>query len=130
MYLTAVTYLTADTCLTADPGVMSSIPVWSPTFVEIDHEIISAAILLLSADSRRVVRYKRKYAHKELVKCLVKLAQEKSVVRLTECPSMAIAVDWDIKNQTSKQVFLQKVKTHYCLHGLLGKQKINIILRI
>ena len=32
-----------------DPGL------WSHTFVEIDHEIISMAILLPSADSRRVV---------------------------------------------------------------------------
>ena len=42
-------------CLTADPGIASSIPAWSHTFVEIDHEIISAVILLPSADSRRVV---------------------------------------------------------------------------
>ena len=44
----------------------------------IDHEMISAAILLHSADSRRVVvSYKRKYVHKVLVNHLVKLAQEK-----------------------------------------------------
>ena len=43
------------TCLTADPGVLSLIPAQSHTFVEIDHEIISMAILLLSADLRRVV---------------------------------------------------------------------------
>ena len=66
------------TCLTADPGVESSIPAWSHTFVEIDHKIISTAILLPSADSRRVVvSYKQKYVHKVLVNCLVKLAQEK-----------------------------------------------------
>ena len=40
-----------DACLTADPGVASSIPVWSNTFVEIDHEMISMVILLPSADS-------------------------------------------------------------------------------
>ena len=69
-------------CLTADPGVRCSIPARSHTFVEIDHEIISTAILLLSADSRRVVvNYKRKYMHEVLVNRLVKLAQEKSVVR-------------------------------------------------
>ena len=52
------------------------------TFVEIDHEIISTAILLPSADSRRVVViYKRKYVHKVLVNHLIKLAQENSVVR-------------------------------------------------
>ena len=32
---------------TADPGVASSIPARSQTFVEIDHEIISMVILLL-----------------------------------------------------------------------------------
>ena len=34
------------TSLTADPGVPSSIPVRSHTFIEIDHEIISTVILL------------------------------------------------------------------------------------
>ena len=77
-----ITCLTADTYLTADPGVASSIPARSHTFMQIDHEIISTAILLPTADSRRVVvSYKRKYLHKVLVNCLVKLAQEKSVVR-------------------------------------------------
>ena len=37
----SVTCLTTDACLTADPGVASSIPVRSHTFVEIDHEMIS-----------------------------------------------------------------------------------------
>ena len=46
----SVTCLATDACLSADPGVASSIPVWSHTFVEIDHEIISAAIFLPSAD--------------------------------------------------------------------------------
>ena len=69
-------------CLTADPGVASSIPARSHTLVEIDSEIISTAILLPSADSRRVVvSYKGKNEHKVLVNRLVKLAQEKSVVR-------------------------------------------------
>ena len=41
------------TCLalTANPGVASSIPARSHTFVEIDHEIISTVILLPSAES-------------------------------------------------------------------------------
>ena len=47
----SVTCLATDACLTADPGVASSIPVRSHTFVEIDHEMISTAILLPSADS-------------------------------------------------------------------------------
>ena len=47
----SVTCLATDACLTADPGVASSIPAGSHTFVEIDHEIISTVILLPSADS-------------------------------------------------------------------------------
>ena len=46
----SVTCLATDAYLTADPGVVSSIPVRSHTFVEIDHEIISTVILLPSAD--------------------------------------------------------------------------------
>ena len=68
--------------LPADPGLASLIPARSHTFTEIDHEIFSTAILLPSADSRRlVVSYKQKYVHEVLVNCLVKLAQEKCVVR-------------------------------------------------
>ena len=77
----SVTCLAAYTCLTLDPGLESSIPARSPAFVEIDHKIISK-VILLSADSRRVVvSYKPMYVHEVLVKCLVKLGQEKSVVR-------------------------------------------------
>ena len=47
----SVTCLATDASLTADPGVMSSIPARSHTFVEIDHEIISTVILLPSAES-------------------------------------------------------------------------------
>ena len=48
----SVTCLATDhACLTADPGVASSIPARSHTFVEIDHEIIPTVILLPSADS-------------------------------------------------------------------------------
>ena len=69
--------LTADTCLAADPGVASLTSARSHSFLEIDHEIISTAILLPSADTRRVVvSYKRKYVHKVLVNSLVKLAQK------------------------------------------------------
>ena len=46
-----VTCLATDVSLTADPGVASSIPARSHTFVEIDHEIISTVILLPSAES-------------------------------------------------------------------------------
>ena len=78
----SVMCLVADTRLTAHPGNVSLIPAWSDTFVEIDLEIISTAILLPSTDSRRVVViYKLKYLHEVLVlNCFVKLAQEKSVV--------------------------------------------------
>ena len=62
-----VTCLTADTCLTANPGVLRLIPAQSHTFVKNDHEIISTANLLPSADSRRVVvSYKQKYVHEVL----------------------------------------------------------------
>ena len=47
----SVTCPATDACLTADPGVASSFPVGSHTFVEIDHEMISTVILLPSADS-------------------------------------------------------------------------------
>ena len=41
----SVTYLAADMCLTADLVVASSISTQSHTFVKIDHEIISTAVL-------------------------------------------------------------------------------------
>ena len=47
----SVTFLATDASLPADPGVVSSIPALSLTFVEIDHEIISTVILLPSAES-------------------------------------------------------------------------------
>ena len=40
-----------DVSLTADPGIASSIPAQSHTFMEIDNEIISTVILLPSAES-------------------------------------------------------------------------------
>ena len=57
----------------------------------IGHEIISMVIFFSSVDSRRV-----------LVNHLVRLSQEKSVVRLADRPNMTIAVDWDVKNQTKQ----------------------------
>ena len=49
----------------------------SHTFLEIDHELISKAIFLPSADSRRaVVSYKWKYMNEVLDNRLVKLAWE------------------------------------------------------
>ena len=46
----SVTCLATVASLTADPGVLSSIPARSHTFVEIDREIISMVILLPSAE--------------------------------------------------------------------------------
>ena len=43
--------LATDGHLTADPGVTSLFPAQSHAFVEIDHEIISTAILPPSAES-------------------------------------------------------------------------------
>ena len=47
----SVTCLATDASMTADPGVASSIPARSHTFVEIDHLISSTVILLPSAES-------------------------------------------------------------------------------
>ena len=90
-------------CLTVDREVVSSIPAWPHAFPEIGHEIISTAILLPSADSRRVdISYKQKYVHQVLIYRIVKLAQEKRVVRWTNHPDMTIAADWDLNNQTKQ----------------------------
>ena len=67
--------------------------------MESDHEISSMAVLLPSADSRRViVGFKRKYVHEVLVNCLVKFAQEKFMVWLSDHLDMTIAVDWDVQH--------------------------------
>ena len=67
--------------LTADPGVVSSIPARTHALVEVDHEIIYSHSTPSTDRKKVVVSYKRKYVHKVLVNCLVKLAQERSVVR-------------------------------------------------
>ena len=79
----SVTCLVTDAKLTADPGVASSFPARSHTFVEIDHEIISTVILLPSAESfmKGCCQLQAKVCARLLVNCLFKLAQEKSVVR-------------------------------------------------
>ena len=75
----SVTCLVTDAKLTADPGVASSIPARSHTFVEIDHEIISTVILLPSAESfmKGCCQLQAKVCARLLVNCLFKLAQEK-----------------------------------------------------
>ena len=74
-----VTCLATDACLTAIPGIASSIPAWSHTFVEIDHEIISTVILLPSADSfkKGCCQLQAKVCAQLLVNRLFKPAQEK-----------------------------------------------------
>ena len=60
--------------LTADPGVMSSIPAQSHTFMEIDYIIVSRVILLLPLIQEgllSVTTYKQKYVHKVLFNCFV-----------------------------------------------------------
>ena len=47
----SVTCLATDASLIADPGVASSIPARSHTFVENDYEIFSTVILLPSVES-------------------------------------------------------------------------------
>ena len=79
----SVTCPVTDAKMTADPGVASSLPARSHTFVEIDHEIISTVILLPSAESFMMgcCQLQAKVCARLLVNCLFKLAQEKSVVR-------------------------------------------------
>ena len=113
----SITCLTAETCLTANPGVVSSIPARSNTFVEIDHETISKVILLPSSDSRRVVvSYKRKYVHEVLVIQLVKLAQEKMWL-----DELTIAIDLshvlELKIEFSSD-FMQKSVTDSCTYDV------------
>ena len=78
-----VTCLATDACLTADPGVGSSIPPPSHTFVEIDYEIISTVILLPSDNSfkKGCCQLQSKVCAVLLLNRLFKPAQEKSVVR-------------------------------------------------
>ena len=75
----SVTCLATDACLTADPGVPSSIPARSHTFVGIDHEIISTVIFLPSADSfkKGFCQLQAKVCAQLLVNRLFKPAQEK-----------------------------------------------------
>ena len=85
----SVTCLATDACLTADPGVTSSIPARSNTFVKIDREIISRIILLPSAESfkRGCCQLQAKDMHEVLVNRLFKLAKEKvSLGELTVPP--------------------------------------------
>ena len=73
----SVTCLATDASLTADPGVASSTPARSHTFVEIDHEIFFTVILLPSAGS-----FKKGFCQLQAKVCARStglLAQEKKV---------------------------------------------------
>ena len=65
----SVTCLATGACLTADPGVASSIPARSHSFVKIDLEIILRSFSSLQLIHSRwfLVSYKRKYVHELLV---------------------------------------------------------------
>ena len=91
----SVTCVATDVCLTAIPGVSSSIPAWSHTFVEIDHEIISTVILLPSADSfkKGCCQLQAKVCARITGYSLVQAFPGKNVVRWTDRPAMTIAVD-------------------------------------
>ena len=68
--------------------------------MEIDHEIISMAILLPSADSRReLVSYKRKYNYAQSPACPGKKCGKVNIYH----PNMIIAIDWDVKHQTKQK---------------------------
>ena len=79
----SVTCLATDVSLTADPGVASSISAGSPTFVEIDHEIISTVILLLLAEAfkKGCCQLQSKVCAQSTGKLLVQACPGKSVVR-------------------------------------------------
>ena len=79
----SVTCLATDESLTADPGVVSSIPAQSHTFVEIDNEIISTAILLPLAESFKMgcCQLQAKVCARSTGERLVQACPGKSVVR-------------------------------------------------
>ena len=79
----SVTCLATDTSLTADPGVTSTIPAQSHTFMEIDHEIISTVILLPSTESfkKDCCQLQAKVCAGSTGLLLVQACPRKSVVR-------------------------------------------------
>ena len=98
-----VTCLATDACLTADPGVVSSILVRSHTFVEIDHEMISAVILL--PRFRCSIQERLLSVTSEIMCTNYWLTACPSVVMWTDRPAMTIAVDLGRKatKHTNKQ---------------------------
>ena len=96
--------LDTDACLTAIPGVASSIPARSHTFVEIDHEIISTVILLPSADSfkKGCCQLQAKVCAQLLVNRLFKPAQEKVWLGELTVPQWPLLLTWDVKQQNKQ----------------------------
>ena len=91
--------LATDVCLTADPGVASLIPARSHTFVEFDHEIISTAILLPSAES-----FNKSWCQ----------LQAKVCAQIQQAPDLNYSktcLKWPVKKEDQKLVF----KTNYRL---------------
>ena len=108
----SVTCLATDASLTVDPGVTSSIPAWSHTFVEVDLEIISLVILLPSAESfkKGCCQLQVKVCARSTGELLVQACPRKSVVRSTvfrsfDRPALCIAVDFGRK--ATKQIYKQ-----------------------
>ena len=90
--------LATDARLTADPGVASSIPARSHTFLENDHEIFFTVILLPSADSfKKGCQLQAKVCARITGYPLVQACPGKSVFRWTDRPAMTIAVDFGRK---------------------------------
>ena len=80
--------------LVADPGVVSLISAWSHTFEEIDHELFSTVILLLSLIQEGLVSVTGESMCNKYW-----LIAGKSIIRFTNHLDMTITVDWDVKQQ-------------------------------
>ena len=93
----------------ADPGVVSLIPARPHTFVEIDHEIVSAVILLLPLIQEGLLSVCERSTGEPLIQSLPR----KSVVGLTDSLNMTIAVD--VKPQTKSF----KCKTFQLKHFII-----------
>ena len=102
--------------LIADPGAVSLSPVFSNTFVEIDHQIFSPVILLLPLIQEGLLSITSE-EHSILVNHSSLSWPRESVVnyRLTDQFDMTIAVDCKVKLQTiqTKTIFSLKNCTYY-----------------
>ena len=83
----------------ADSEVVSSIPVQSHTFVEIDDNIFSSVILLLPL-IQEGCHLQVKLCARSIGKPLSQACSRKSMVWLTNRLDMTTAVDWDVKTKT------------------------------